>query len=186
MKAACLAWGSLLWKPGRLPLASVWMEGGPELPLEFARVGDLGELAVVMLDGSPMLPTWWASLDVAGAGQAREALREREEIDPARPEWVGSSPGDAGLPHASAIEEWRLRQGLDLVVWTALPARIHGVEGRAPSAEEALAYLAGLSGDTRAHARDYMRRVPPTIATPIRARIIAGLGWSPDIASGGT
>ncbi len=186
MNAACLAWGSLLWKPGRLPLSSRWMEGGPELPLEFARVGDLGELSVVLLEGAPMRRTWWASLDVADADQAREALREREEIDPDRPEWVGSSPGDPRLHYSGAIAEWRLRRGLDVVVWTALPARIHGVEGRAPTPDEAVAYLAGLSGDTRAHARDYMRRVPPTIATPIRARIIAGLGWSPDAAGGGT
>ncbi len=81
-----------------MPLSSGWMEGGPELPLEFARVGDLGELAVVLLEGAPMRWSWWASLDVANANQARESLREREEIDPDRPEWVGSSPGDPRLP----------------------------------------------------------------------------------------
>lgn len=179
MKIACLAFGSLLWKPGTLRLASVWMPDGPKLPLEFARVGDHGELAVVLLDGARTCPTWWALLDSRDADEAREALRVREEISPARPEWVGSSPGDPRTPFSGAIREWRMRRGFDLVVWTALPPRIEGVEGRAPTSEEAVDYLASLGGETLDHAREYIRRVPSAVATPTRELVVERLGWTP-------
>jgi hypothetical protein len=192
MKIACLAFGSLLWKPGALRLASGWMPDGPRLPLEFARAADGGELAVVVLpaagddaSASPPLPTWWARLASDEVDAARESLREREEIDPAHPEWIGSVETHAPAqpsrryPHDRAIQAWAHRQGLDAVVWTALPPRIDGHEGRMPSVQEAVAHLERLDGDERDHARDYVRRVPRSIATPYRAAIEARLGWTP-------
>jgi len=32
VKIVCIAWGSLLWEPGPLKLASGWQPGGPALP----------------------------------------------------------------------------------------------------------------------------------------------------------
>jgi hypothetical protein len=40
MNIACIAWGSLLWKPQPLKLASGWHRDGPLLPLEFVRQSD--------------------------------------------------------------------------------------------------------------------------------------------------
>jgi hypothetical protein len=37
MNIACIDWGSLLWKPQPLKLASGWHRDGPLLPLEFVR-----------------------------------------------------------------------------------------------------------------------------------------------------
>lgn len=37
MNIACIAWGSQLWKPHPLKLASGWHRDGPLLPLEFVR-----------------------------------------------------------------------------------------------------------------------------------------------------
>ncbi len=183
MKIACLAWGSLIWKPGALPLASAWKPGGPMLPLEFARVGDQGELATVLCTGAPVQPTWWALLDLADLAAVREALREREQIDPQRPDGVGSVPAaltsasGAGAPETATIAQWMRGHALDAVVWTALPPRSAGIEGRKPSADEAVAYLDGLRGATRAHAEDYVRRVPADIRTPYRHVIEQRLGW---------
>ena len=179
MKIACLAWGSLLWKPGALPLDSAWRAGGPPLPLEFTRVGDHGELSPALCVGVARQPTWWALLAVADLPAARERLRERERIDPDRPEWIGSLPGDPQQLFAVDIEAWRVEAGIDAVVWTALPPRHQGEEGRMPTAEEAVAYLAGLEGKRRAHARDYIERMPPEFATPHRDAIEARLGWKP-------
>lgn len=181
MPIACLAWGSLLWKPGPLPLASPWRADGPPLPLEFARVGDHGELAVALCDGAADMPTFHARLDVPDLATARARLREREEIDPKRPQWVGSiRAGEA--PHGAwsgRIAAWAAAQGLDAVVWTALPPRYDGEDGRAPNADEAVAYLDGLRGEVRAHAEDYVRRVPDAIRTPHRQAIERRLGWTP-------
>ena len=48
MRIACLAGGSLPWKPGALPMAWPWRSGGPALlalPLEFVPVGKQAGLA---------------------------------------------------------------------------------------------------------------------------------------------
>jgi hypothetical protein len=136
-------------------------------------------------DAVPQQPTWWARLADEALDAARESLREREQVDPSHPEWIGSVEAQAlarpsrRYPHDEAIAAWARRQGLDAVVWTALPPRIDGHEGRMPSAQEAVAHLVRLTGDERAHARDYIRRVPRSIATPYRTAIEAQLGWTP-------
>jgi hypothetical protein len=38
MKIAILGWGSLLWDPADLQLATPFEPGGPSLPIEFCRV----------------------------------------------------------------------------------------------------------------------------------------------------
>jgi hypothetical protein len=183
MRIACLAWGSLLWKTGPLRLASGWKDDGPLLPIEFARVGDKGELSTVLLEGAAPQKTWWALLEDDDLAAARESLRQREEIDPAHPEWVGSLPLVAASSHpfAPSIAEWlgRQRHRLDAVVWTALQPRHADAEGRVPSLDEAIQYLDGLRGETREHAEDYIRQVPPSLATAYRQGIEARLGWTP-------
>ena len=179
MKIACLAWGSLIWKPGVLPVASAWYDDGPRLPIEFAREGDNGELATVICSGKPEQTAWWAMLDVTDLGQARELLRQREEIDPRHPEWVGDTETDSNGAFGATICAWALGKDLDAVVWTALPPRCEGVDGQAPNEVDAVLYLDGLTGEKREHAEQYVRRVPAVIATQHRAAIERALGWTP-------
>ena len=186
VRIACLAWGSLIWKPGALPLAAPWRPGGPRLPLAFARVGDKGELAVALCPRAPDAPTYWTELALDDLDRARELLREREEVDPERPDGIGSVParGAAGAWDAR-IAAWAADNGIDAVIWTALPPRSAGEEGRTPSADEAVAYLDHLQGDVRRHAESYVRQVPPDIRTPYRDVIEARLGWAPRAGSEG-
>ena len=86
----CLAWGSLVWQPGILPLAGPWSTDGPSLPIEFARVGDKGELATVLCPGRPTSPVRWAKLSEPDLVTARKLLRRHEEIPPDRVDGVGS------------------------------------------------------------------------------------------------
>lgn len=180
-RIACLVWGSLLWKPGVLPLAAPWRPGGPRLPLEFSRVGDHGELAVALSPGAPDAPTYWTELAVDGIDRARALLAEREEVDPRRPDGVGSVPAPPAVagPWHARIAAWAADNGLDAVVWTSLPPRYVGEEGHAPSADEAVAYLDHLQGNVRRHAEAYVRQVPADIRTPYRDVIEARLGWAP-------
>ena len=59
--------------------------------------------------------------------------------------------------------------------WIA--TKVRGIEGLVPAAEDAIAYLAGLCGEVREHARDYIKKVPAQIDTPCRREIMTSLGW---------
>jgi hypothetical protein len=182
MHIAVIAWGSLLWKPGPLKLASGWHPGGPLLPLEFVRNSeDTPELALALHEGARLCPTYWAYLDARDVPSARAMLGAREKIDPAHPEWIGTMPAGQDMRSAVAdrIEAWRRERSIDAVVWTAVPARFAGSEGRVPSAQEVLSWLATRTGDERAAAQYYIRRTPAHIDTHYRRLIEAVLGWRP-------
>ncbi|TWI68954.1 hypothetical protein IP91_00016 [Pseudoduganella lurida] len=180
MNIACLAWGSLLWKPGPLKLASGWHPDGPHLPLEFARDSDdSAELAIVLCEGVPAVPTYWAYLDAPDLDAARAMLQAREKVREDRPEWIGSIPAVGGADESPAIAAWMKARRIDAVVWTAVPPKFAGVEGRMPTQEEAVAFLDGLTGTTREEAAFYLRRTPAHIDTRYRRAVEARLGWRP-------
>lgn len=180
MNIVCIAWGSLLWKPGPLKLASGWHPGGPLLPLEYARDSDdSAELALVLCPGVPSVPTYWAYLDTPDLDAARAMLAAREKIHDGHPEWIGSLPAVAGGAVQPEIAAWLRARNIEGAVWTALPPKIFGTEGRMPSPGEAVDFLAGLDGETRQAAEFYVRRTPPHIDTRYRRLIEARLGWRP-------
>lgn len=180
MNIACIAWGSLLWKPHPLKLASGWHRDGPLLPLEFVRQSDDDpELALALHEGAKPVPTYWAWLAVGSLDAARAMLGAREQIRPAYPACVGSIPPVDGAGADPRIAGWMRGKRIDAVVWTALPAKFGGASGRAPTAAEALAWLGSLRGAERAKAEDYIRRTPAHIDTPYRRLIEARLGWRP-------
>ncbi|UUD64633.1 hypothetical protein D16iCDA_02715 [Pseudomonas seleniipraecipitans] len=175
MVIACLGWGSLIWKPGALPVANNWFSDGPALPIEFSRVGDGGELATAICMNAPPCKVLWTTLRVQSLAEAREALRQREKIPVDRYDAVGVFV--RGKAPIGEIAEWASARQLDAVIWTALPPRLGNVEGQIPSLEDAIAYLDSLTGDTLNHACDYIKQVPEQIDTPYRREIIERLGW---------
>lgn len=175
MKIACLGWGSLIWKTGALPVSGRWQEDGPKVPVEFCRISDGGELATALCLNATPVPALWAWLAVEDLPLACQALKEREAIPEQRTDGVGSlivTKRPVGM-----LAEWASARGIDAVIWTNLPAKDAATEGRIPSLEEAVAYLEGLSGETRAHARNYIESVPAQINTPYRREIASALGW---------
>lgn len=180
MRIACIAWGSLLWRSGPLKLASPWCAGGPELPLEFVRDSDDSEeLAIVLWAQAQPMPTFYALLDTSDLTTARSMLAQREKIDADQPQWIGSIPAVDGGASDPRILAWMEQHGFDGVVWTALPPKFNGVEGQAPSADEAVAYLAALPAPVYRKAEEYVRRVPVAIRTAYRLRFEQALGWLP-------
>ncbi|HEX8590149.1 hypothetical protein [Pseudomonas sp.] len=174
MQIGCLGWGSLIWKPEALPLASEWFMDGPASPIEFSRVGDGGELATAICMNAPPCQVYWAALAVDSLDRACAALRDREQIPAAREDGVGVlvAAGSSTGP----LAQWARERQLDAVIWTALPPRLN-TEGRLPTEEEALAYLRSLTGEKAQHARQYIRQVPAQIDTPYRRAIHRHLGW---------
>ncbi|WP_263263953.1 hypothetical protein [Pseudomonas sp. RIT-PI-S] len=176
MKIVCLGWGSLIWKPDGLPVASPWYADGPELPVEFCRVGDNGELATALCIDAAPVPVLWSWLTAPSVEEASMALKRREAIPAERHDGVGSlrvAEHTNGL-----VGRWARAKGIEAVIWTALPPRIDGIEGRVPRLGDALDYLASLTGDVREHARSYVEAVPPQIDTEYRRQIAARLGWA--------
>jgi hypothetical protein len=64
---------------------------------------------------------------------------------------------------------------LDGVVWTGLGARWTG--DAVFGVDAAVTYLRGLEGDAARDAQEYIRKAPPQIQTPVRARVRSDLGW---------
>jgi hypothetical protein len=174
MQIGCLGWGSLIWKPEALPLASEWFMDGPALPVEFSRVGDGGELATAICVNAPPCRVLWAALAVDSLDAACAALREREAIPAAREDGVGAFI--VGASATGPLAQWASERQLDAVIWTALPPRLNA-EGQLPTAQDALVYLRSLTGEKLAHARDYIGQVPAQIDTPYRREIHRQLGW---------
>lgn len=179
MKIVCIAWGSLLWKPGALKLASAWQPGGPRMPLEFTRNSDdSDELALVIDESAALMPTCWAELATGELGSAVGELRQREKISTDHPEWVGiafRAPNESGDARVSA---WLATQAFDAAIWTALPPKYRGIDGCAPTVEEAVSLLAGMRGQRQKFAEDYIRQVPAAIRTAYRQRFEQELGWT--------
>lgn len=176
MIIACLGWGSLIWKPGALPMDSEWFSDGPGFPIEFSRVGDQGELATAVCMNAPLSNVLWALLRADSLQIACAALREREQIPDDRQDGIGVYV--AGNSDLGVLGTWCAQRQIDAVIWTALPPRFEGKEGLVPSVDNAVAYLEGLSGATLAHARNYIKQVPTQIATPYRQEITHRLGWA--------
>ncbi|MDR5777473.1 MULTISPECIES: hypothetical protein [unclassified Caballeronia] len=94
-------------------------------------------------------------------------------------EWIGSIPGPGGIEYqqSQTLTEWMDRTGADAVIWTALPAKSRGHNGRVPSVDDATAYVQSLHGDERTRAEAYIRQTPASIRTPFRAHFETVLGW---------
>jgi len=166
MKIACLGWGSLIWKSGALPVASPWHCDGPPVPIEFVRISEGGELATAICLNATPVPVLWAWLNTASLETACRALREREGIPESRDDGLGILTVTETA--VGPLAEWARARGIEGLIWTALPACINGTEGRIPTLKEALDYLQRLEGETRKHARRYIKQVPPQIDTAYR------------------
>ena len=172
----------MIWKPGILPVEARWRRDGPDLPIDMARESEGGEQATVLCSTAPVTRVMWSLMHGDSMACARELLRQREKIPSSQPWSVGSvAQGtlDPQLPHARSIAAWARAQGLDGVVWTALPPRFQGENGRIPSIEEALQYLQALPEQRRRHAERYVCDTPRFVATALRETLERQLGWAP-------
>lgn len=172
MKIACLGWGSLVWNPGDLPLRSQWHSDGPPIRVEFVRQsgGASGRITLVILPSADQVTSLWAEMDSNDPEAAKESLRLRE----GRPHrhhiglWKSGQPDPAALP---GMAEWATPRGIDAVVWTDLPPKFQGVEGRIPSVGEVVAYIQALPNEPKSVAIEYIRRAPAEIDTAYRREI---------------
>lgn len=177
MRIICLGWGSLIWKPEKLPLKSQWQLDGPELPVEFARQSKDGRITLVICDQAQPLPVLWAELDCSSLEQAAEALRSREgTVTRHIGTWSNgiTQTKDAG---SDAVATWAKSRSIDGVVWTGLGPKFADRDVM-PTGDEVLSYLKGTRGDVRRSAEEYIRKAPSQIKTKYRSVIERKLGWT--------
>jgi hypothetical protein len=188
LRIGCLAWGSLWWDPRSLPVGGAFRDDGPRLPIEFSRVSLDGRVTLVIDSNAPLLTTYWVPLSVETPETAIEGLGVREKVEPAHwSRWIGfegqnlemGQSGDCPSGIRESIRGWLEGASLDAVVWTALPSRGPEGETDVPDVDRLLEHLASLPEAARVRAEEYIRRAPPSIRTPNRARFEEILGWFP-------
>jgi len=179
---ACIGWGSLIWDSRDLDVDGDWRANGPLLPVEFARQSSDGRITLVLGRGFASVPALWSVFNTRDLVEARESLRVREDVPRSRAalsiaDWHrGENP--VSEPDAT-ISAWAARKDLEAAVWTNLPPKFGGIDGRIPTESEVVAYLQALEGEARAAAEKYVRRAPRQIATAYRRAIERALGWTP-------
>jgi hypothetical protein len=177
-RIACLGWGSLIWNPRELPIQRQWFADGPFLPVEFLRQSDDDRITLVLHQSATPVRSLWAVMDLPDIGEAKEALRRREGIGKNHTEWIGAwCQGGKAPDLIDQLPAWAERNGLDGVIWTALPAKFQGKDDVVATPEDVISHLERLLGAKRDNAECYIRNAPHQIDTPYRRRIEAVLGW---------
>jgi hypothetical protein len=181
MVIACLGWGSLVWDARDLPIQGRWFEDGPLLSVEFARQSSDGRLTLVIVPVGPSVRSLWALFSLDAVAAAREALRKRERVpENDREKHIAVwSTGDQKDSDPASITAWARGLSVDAAIWTALPPRFDGQDGRVPTPDQAVAYLRQLPHEQRRHAERYVRRTPRQVDTPYRRRFELEFGWTP-------
>lgn len=177
---AFLGWGSLVWDAGALPIHRQWHADGPYVRAEFLRQSNNGRLTLVLSHDAEPVRSLWATFAGSDLAQAQDALRIREGIpfNNLRKHIGSWSRGAANPACVLDLEPWANARGIEHVVWTALPPKFNGANGTGPTIDQAVSYLASLTGPARDLAEQYIRRAPPQVDTSYRRHIVAALGWS--------
>ncbi len=116
MTIACLGWGSLVWAPRELPVASPWHSDGPRLPVEFARKSQDGRITLVLVEGAATVPVLWCELQSSTPEDARLSLADREGIsrkNASRLIGMWSATTKVGGSPADTIGDWAKARGID-------------------------------------------------------------------------
>ncbi|MEM6488608.1 MAG: hypothetical protein AAF677_10150 [Pseudomonadota bacterium] len=199
---AIIGWGSLIWDLDDLAprVAGDWAMGaGPALPLEFSRISAKRRMGLaVCIDAEAGVPcaTHWIRSTRATVLRAAVDLALRERTVPGRIGYVAlpGSAAAAGLAEAehlrqaradavaATIDVWCRSAGVEAAVWTDLASNFRALRGGPFSAEAGRAYLADLTGGSRAEAVRYIQAAPASTDTPLR-RLLAETDWWRDAAA---
>lgn len=184
MNIACLAWGSLVWDPKRLPIYRTWFDDGPFAPVEFSRLSKDGRITLVIDTVAKPVRLLWAPMTLSDIEGAMEALSKREGITAT--DWkskIGNwKTGDPAPPTIPSVPDWAKAHGLDAVIWTALGPRYKDSDDKElnerPRIEWILNYLQGLVGTSMDVAKQYFCCAPKQIDTEYRRRVESVMGWN--------
>ncbi len=185
MKIAILGWGSLLWDPRELHLATPFELAGPNLPIEFCRVSKDHRLTLIIdEDYGTLCQTYVAASAFDNLDEAIANLAEREGMTRKADVGFVTSAGQersrlAAERHPHSVEtiaDWALHAGYDAAIWTALGGHFQQETGEPFSVNAAMRFLEALEQNDApafAHALEYIRRAPAATQTPVRDAVYA-------------
>lgn len=184
MAIAVIGWGSLLWRPRGLNLATRrWHKDGPVIPLEFARRSSNGTrltLAAGSHFGVPV-KAYWALSGAPSLEDARENLKDREGTDSIGNIFAVDRDGRYWGRNRDdavrwAITNWLACTDMKAAVWTGLKANWPtDIEF---SFETVDAYIKKQRLIDRAGIQNYVRRAPNQIDTRIRDELEDQYTWT--------
>ena len=181
MKIACLGWGSLIWKPESLLIESNWFEDGPFLPLEYTRQSNDGRLTLVICENSKLIRTLWVLMATEELEIAKKSLQIREGVgNKSAEKYISSITIDEKLtdPLKLELQVWAKSLNIDAVIWTSLPPKFGGKDGKILTADEAIEYLKSCDVNTFALAQEYIRKTPKQVDTDYRRKFEIEFGWT--------
>lgn len=184
---AVLGWGSLIWNPCELAVASEFSLSGLMLPIEFCRVSGNDQpprrLTLVIDDDIGIQCQTFVALGAFDdLDAARENLRVREGLDNVKGIGFavkgGASSAKAIERHPKAVTEiaaWLAASDFDAVIWTALANNFEERAGEAFSVDAAIRFLEAQPADHLPRALEYIRKAPEQVQTQVRAAV--SLRW---------
>jgi len=181
MNIACLGWGSLIWDSRELPIKREWFIDGPLVSVEFLRKSNDGRMTLVLNESADPVRSLWAMMDSGDLEEAKKSLAQRESGG-TKADWIIKNigawkSGESDPKMISSLTDWAGSNGIDAVIWTALPHKHPNDGASIPIAEEIVTYLKSLTGAPSDNARKYVVNAPKQIDTRIRRIIESELGW---------
>ena len=185
MKSVVLAWGSLVWDPRDLQIATKFAANGPLLPIEFCRISGDGRLTLAIDETfGALCKTYSAPSSLESLDAARDDLCQREGMADAQAigfvETASNRQSDLAMENhpqvVATIAAWAESLGYDAAIWTALTSNFDewGKGGEPFSVSAALQYLETLEGEDPAkfaQALAYIRKAPPEVETRVREEV---------------
>jgi len=191
MIVAILGWGSLIWDPRNLQIDTTkgvrgWIEGGPLLPIEFARISNDGRLTLVIAPNEDHeIATLYAFSKYQEVDEAILDLAVREGCGKNRigvyikhiDQFSNNFLSKKFQQSRNRIIEWISQKEIGALIWTNLSVNYEEKLNQKFSKENVIGYLNFLSPDIQAKAEEYIRKAPKAVNTPIREEIEENLGW---------
>lgn len=190
MRIAILAWGSLIYDPRNLSLASDWRASNLYLPLEFSRISHKGDMEgclslVVDAANGSLCSVAFAESRRADLSCVINEMVTREGVS------FRSSIGYLNLKHGKInryaerwyadhcanIADWARRHGFEGVVWTNLQSNFEDKQEVPFTPTTAISYLESLPLEKRARALRYINDAPSFVNTRVRY-LVQQLGLS--------
>jgi hypothetical protein len=178
-RIAVIGWGSLIWNPGSLSLASRWRIDGPSLPIDYARISDDGRLTLVIEPTSKPVNVLWTIVPDSDLEQAIESLKNREGTA-RRHIHFATSPTSFGGAYPDVVKEaistWlHVHSDIDACIWTGLPSNWIEKRNRHYTVADSLDYLDGVHDVGRV--QEYVEKTPAQIETCGRVAIRNRFNW---------